>query len=318
MIGTSEQYPHGALWYAHSDDGFTWHRPELDLFPYGDHRKTNIVYPNRLEGSVFRDPRDGDFKLVTMESRWRYGDQVLSGDAEALPLRTRLREQGMPDRELRELLRLTGELRGASSPDGIHWTRLDATLMDRFCDTQNVALYDEERRRYVAYVRMSRGFRRAVGRSESPEFATEWPAPQVVLEADPQDPPTDDLYTNGYSRYPGGGPFHLMFPAVYYRTRDVLDVHLAVSRDVRPLAPSRTHADHPDGAGGRAGGLRHVRQPRRDPACRRPVGSAVPGDPQPPQRRLRGAGNRTRRGASAGRRGSPTGWWRCRRTPTAS
>ena len=60
---------------------------------------------------------------------------------------------------------------------------------------------------------------------------TEWPEPQVVLEADPQDPPTDDLYTNGYSRYPGGGPFHLMFPAVYYRTRDVLDVHLAVSRD---------------------------------------------------------------------------------------
>ena len=226
----SEQYPHGALCYARSDDGFTWHRPELDLYPYGEHRKTNIVYPRRLEGSVFHDPRDGDFKLVTMEARWLYGDRELSGDAEALPLRTRLRDQGMPDRELRELLRLTGDLRGATSPDGIHWTRLAAKLIDRFCDTQNVAAYDQERGCYVAYVRMSRGFRRAVGRSESPEFATEWPEPQVVLEADPQDPPTDDLYTNGYSRYPGGG-FHLMFPAVYYRTRDVLDVHLAVSRD---------------------------------------------------------------------------------------
>ena len=230
-IGTSEQYPHGALCYAHSDDGFAWHRPELDLYPFGDHRKTNIVYPRRLEGSVFYDSNEGDFKLVTMEARWLYGDKELSGDAEALPLRTRLREQGMPDRELREILRLTGDLRGAASPDGIHWTRLDARLIDRFCDTQNVALYDDERGCYVAYVRMSRGFRRAVGRSESPEFAAEWPEPQVVLESDPQDPPTDDLYTNGYSRYPGGGPFHLMFPAVYYRTRDVLDVHLAVSRD---------------------------------------------------------------------------------------
>ena len=68
-----------------------------------------------------------------------------SCNAEALPLRTRLREQGMPDRELREILRLTGDLRGAASPDGIHWTRLDARLIDRFCDTQNVALYDDER-----------------------------------------------------------------------------------------------------------------------------------------------------------------------------
>ena len=71
---------------------------------FGDHRKTNIVYPRRLEGSVFYDSNEGDFKLVTMEARWLYGDKELSGDAEALPLRTRLREQGMPDREMSEIL----------------------------------------------------------------------------------------------------------------------------------------------------------------------------------------------------------------------
>ena len=76
-VGTSEQYPHGALCYAHSEDGFAWHRPELDLYPFGDHRKTNIVYPHRLEGSVFYDANEGDFKLVTMEARWLYGDEEL-------------------------------------------------------------------------------------------------------------------------------------------------------------------------------------------------------------------------------------------------
>ena len=31
--------------------------------------------------------------------------------------------------------------------------------------------------------------------------ACAWPEPEVVLESDPQDPPTDDLYTNGYRLY---------------------------------------------------------------------------------------------------------------------
>lgn len=228
-MGPCEEYPEGFVCYAESADGFTWRKPELDLYPFGG-RKTNIVYPYRMEGSVFIDPT-ADFKMFYMESRWLYRGKVLSGDTEALALRTRLREEGMPDQELRNILRLTGEMRGAASPDGIHWTRLGATLINRFCDTQNVAAYDPERGCYVAYVRQSRGLRRAVGRSESPSFDAVWPEPRVVLEPDALDPPTDDLYTNAYSRYPGGAPFHLMFPSVYHRTRDVLDVQLAVSRD---------------------------------------------------------------------------------------
>ena len=56
------------------------------------------------KGRCSTTPTKATSKLVTMEARWLYGDKELSGDAEALPLRTRLREQGMPDREMSEIL----------------------------------------------------------------------------------------------------------------------------------------------------------------------------------------------------------------------
>ena len=56
-----------------TDGGRTWVRPELDLFPFGDHQRTNLVWlpaGRALAGScVFRDEHDADaarrYKLFT-------------------------------------------------------------------------------------------------------------------------------------------------------------------------------------------------------------------------------------------------------------
>ena len=120
-------------------------------------------------------------------------------------------------------------MHGAVSPDGLHWTRIEESLFVKFCDTQNVVLYDGELAKYVGYWRSGAGRRRAIARSETDDFC-HWPQPDIVLQPDSQDPPTDDYYTNAYCRYPGGS-FHLMFPAIYRRVQDVVEVQLAVSRD---------------------------------------------------------------------------------------
>jgi hypothetical protein len=122
-----------------------------------------------------------------------------------------------------------------------------------YCDTQNIGAYDPARQVYTVCLRYARGSRRAMAITEGPE-AAELPHPQIVLEPDSQDPPGLDIYTNAYCRHPetrrapqpadydGMGrltsieqhwaqDLHFMFPAMYDRTRDSLDVQLAVSRD---------------------------------------------------------------------------------------
>ena len=73
-IGTSEQYPHGALCYAHCDDGFAWHRRARALSvrrPPDQHRAP----PGRV--GVLRLQRRR-LQAVTMDVA--YGDKELSGD----------------------------------------------------------------------------------------------------------------------------------------------------------------------------------------------------------------------------------------------
>ena len=46
-----------------------------------------------------------------------------------------------------------GVLRGAASPDGLHWRRYYDNFLGKYCDSQNSACWDPELDRYVAYHR---------------------------------------------------------------------------------------------------------------------------------------------------------------------
>ncbi len=223
----------GGLAYADSEDGFHWTKPGLNLVDYEGSKANNLVLEKSIEGSVFLDPgapASERYKLVTMRvSADRKGTRLAGAELERVL--SELEERGIPPAEIYgKELKLVGAVHGAVSPDGLQWTFVDEPLFEKFCDTQNVVLYDESSKKYVGYWRSSAGRRRSIARSEAADFR-HWPQPEIVLQPDGEEPLTDDYYTNGYSPYPGHSDFHLMFPAVYRRLRDCVEVRIAVSRD---------------------------------------------------------------------------------------
>ena len=112
------------LCYAESEDGYAWSKPNVGLYEFVGSRAKNIVFPERLEGSVFADPACGFRIFASME---RGHNAIWSA------------------------------MRSASSVDGIHWTKDEELVIDLHCDSQNAAYYDQGLGKYVAYVRYARG-----------------------------------------------------------------------------------------------------------------------------------------------------------------
>jgi hypothetical protein len=138
------------------------------------------------------------------------------------------------------MARETGRLGvfGAVSPDGLRWSALDEPLVpDYMSDTQTVVAFDPAKGRYVGYFRGWNGLhhgkwhgRRTIAYAETEDFR-HWPVPEMIVEPDRHDGPDTDIYTNGYTVWPGTADAYLMFPAFYQRARDILEVHLLTSRD---------------------------------------------------------------------------------------
>ena len=66
-------------------------------------------------------------------------------EQEALRLREELMKVTATQEELAAKLSIRGEVHGAVSPDGLRWEARKEPLFVKFCDTQNVVLYDPER-----------------------------------------------------------------------------------------------------------------------------------------------------------------------------
>lgn len=207
-------YPDQALGYAESDDGWTWHKPALRIVPEVHGAPSNrLLYGGDYQygAGVFVDP--------TAAAAERY---------KLVYSRAPLDAQGQVQRGVK------GTVGGAVSPDGLSWRPLPAPIVDYWSDTQDVVTYDSTQERYVGYFRhwdlTQPSGRRGIARAETADFA-HWPRPQLVLAPGPEDPPSDDLYSNGYTLYPGTDDVHLLFSTVYHRATDTLDVRLAASRD---------------------------------------------------------------------------------------
>lgn len=201
------------LCYAESKNGINWVKPQLGVVTYKGSKANNIVYDASVAGvyayhggTVFRDPAgssEEQYKLI-------YTGNV-NGEFKFM-------------------------IRGATSPDGIHWKPIEQTLIeDYLSDSQATCYYDNSLKCYVAYFRLwdltSWGGwgRRAITRSATPDFRI-WPRPEIVLAlGGPHDHPSHDLYTNAHVKY--AEDLHFMFPAQYNREKDTVAVHLAVSRD---------------------------------------------------------------------------------------
>jgi hypothetical protein len=201
------------LAYAESTDGVHWTKPEIGAVSFLGSTANNLVFGlapalgrGAHGGTVFKDPS------APADERYKY---VHMG-----------REDGVTC------------VFGATSSDGLHWTAIRQPLLsDYMSDTQTVVRFDPIKGRYVGVFRSWRGYlrgmwhgRRTIAYAETEDFRN-WPRPQEIVGPDALDTPDADIYTNAYAPWPGTTDAHLMFPAFYQRSKDVLEVHLLTSRD---------------------------------------------------------------------------------------
>jgi hypothetical protein len=196
--------------YAESTDAIHWTKPNLGLFEYHGVKETNILFRllgegphrSRVHGvGIFKDPN------APAESRYKAASQGVFANVGKPPQR----------------------IAGMYSPDGLHWTRYPEPICMDFADSQDSVFWDESLSKYVLYGRVS-GHGRALGRSESNDFA-HFPPLKLVLQTDDADPPKSDLYNSAAIKYPFAANAYLMFPSLYQQTPGTLDIRLAVSRD---------------------------------------------------------------------------------------
>ncbi len=215
---------------ATSTDGEHWHRPNLGVVQFNGSTQNNIVMSGVGETVVFLDPHGTPaqrFKAVSLR-HWPDPDQC--------------------------------GLYVPTSPDGIHWTTSSQRLFPLGPDTANQALWDTQRGKYVAFIRLWNPLRK-VGRIEMDDIMEPWPYRKIekpyyiwgedkiavpskevptAFEYDDRDPVPSDHYNAAAVEYPWAADAYFMFPSAYlhfpdppagqYANDGLLDIQLAVSR----------------------------------------------------------------------------------------
>ena len=227
--------------YATSTDGVHWSRREVNLYDWFGERENNIVMPGTT-ASVMVDPHaapEHRFKALGMF----FTNHLWSGAAAPGWHKT------------------MGGLHMFSSPDGMHWKRVEGIASPFFHDSLNLIQFDERINKHVAYVRThERG--RTISRVVLDDpLQTPWPfrpppnskpnphgiypttrdAYPVVLACDELDPPGTDVQMASIVRYPYAQEVYIALVALYrhfpetikgqFSNDGVQDVQLAVSRD---------------------------------------------------------------------------------------
>lgn len=236
--------------YAESDDGVNFVKPELELFPFKDHAKTNIVlignggYGDRYCNSVLVDARESN---PARKYKMAYYDWSMKDGREEAGLHV------------------------AFSPDGIHWTKLpDAPLyrtsyggrgqQPRFTDEGPYfetpqtgksnrrtwmyplsmadavdVFFDEPRGVFVIFSKMwmdapdgGAAWKHGLGRIESRDFVT-WSKPQWVLGPDELDNPEHEFHTSPVFLH--NGCYINLNQIMNRRAKGAIDIELMTSRD---------------------------------------------------------------------------------------
>lgn len=235
----SEKAPDCPVCYAESNDGIHFTRPELDLFPFGDSPKTNIVLVGNRGTSI------------------RYCNAVIVDEDE--PDAGRRYKMAYFDFGKSAEREYPG-LHVAFSPDGIRWTRHPEMPLARasygnygeevpFADESGrewavplsiadaVDVFrDSKRGVYAIYAKMwvdgpdgRMYFKHGMGRIESRDFI-HWSRPQLVLTPDDLDAPWVEFHTSPVFFY---GNTYLCLMQILDRATGggVIDIELMTSRD---------------------------------------------------------------------------------------
>jgi hypothetical protein len=144
---------------------------------------------------------------------------------------------------------------GFVSSDGLTWQKLPEPFLVEHSDTQVVAGYNAQRKKYFIYTRnyfvgpravdapfepvplswlgeLNGSGRRSIGYTESDRFA-DFPLSQLAVAPRSDMKPTELLYTSCYTSVPGAPDQHLLFPTVWDTATDDTHLEMAASHDGR-------------------------------------------------------------------------------------
>ena len=196
----------GFTCYAVSCDGILWEKPVVGEHPFQGNMQNNIVFTFLHHGTVFKDPvalPGQRYKTIIYRS---YFGETVHNDA-------------------------------AYSPDGIHDWTIVKDRMNFLTDSQNMAFWDDQRQKYVFYVRgWTRDVLRTVVRFETDNILAPWPVvptentlkkhkelypvitdeAQVVLRTDSSDPRPSDYYNPCVVKYPEAPNVYFAFPSMFF------------------------------------------------------------------------------------------------------
>jgi hypothetical protein len=227
--------------YFESTDGNIWARPELGYTEYDGSTKNNLFQTPGPVAYIFFDPHGSDSERYKALWASRTDPKIIAEYRKQRPISVFAEEED-PGR--------FHSIRAAVSPDGFHWTELTNPLSVEVSDTQIVAYYDEQLKRYVMFTRAQmlgpratgqgkpegrlHDFlgRRAIGRAESEDFHA-FPLSELIIQSSADMLPTDTYYTNCKTTIPGAPDHHLLFPAVYHQDTDTTSIELWSSDDSR-------------------------------------------------------------------------------------
>lgn len=155
--------------YAESTDGIHWEKPDLDVMPYKEYKRTNLMTLILHEPSVIKDSREPDPAKRYKAAGFVGVEQVLH-------------EQG---------IRYPGDGYYLSySPDGIHWSPYP---QDKPVGTNHDVgsfLWDDSHGRFIANVKLQQRYdlidRRSIAIMTSEDFV-HWRQPRTALVADALD-----------------------------------------------------------------------------------------------------------------------------------
>ncbi|MCX7425386.1 MAG: hypothetical protein NTW96_07135 [Planctomycetia bacterium] len=166
--------------YAESTDGIHWTKPDLGLFEFQGSKKNNIC--------------------------------VTEIDDNFTPF-IDTNPQCLPEARYKAVGSKSG-LAAWQSPDGIHWKRLgDKPIITKGAfDSQNVAFWDPEIKKYRAYIRDFHDGLRDIRLAISDDFAT-WTTPELLDVTPPL--PNEQFYINCIARYDRAPHMFFGFPVRY-------------------------------------------------------------------------------------------------------
>ncbi len=172
--------------YAESQDGIRWTKPNLGLLEFNGSKDNNIILKCPQEKGThnfapFKDAKPG----VPADQRYK----ALGGRP----------------------------LYAFASGDGTHWRRLvdNPVLVKGAFDSQNLAFWDPNRKRYVTYFRIFQRGVRAVATASSDDFI-HWSDPVPI---DMGDTPPEHFYTNATLPYFRAPHYYFSFPKRFIPNR---------------------------------------------------------------------------------------------------